>query len=356
MDKKLSIKISIISFLLLLHVVVGHSVNVFYDKTGDNTVWFIENLFSTRLVKIIIPIFFFISSYLFFLNFDSPQKINLKKFKEKIIKRLGTLGKPYFFWCTFWFLFMIILQIIPKTSIFFTTKLYQLSLWKQFWNLYLEPIEYPFWFIRELLLYIIISPLLYFLVKQLKFYIIILLFIFSIFKYSLFNVFEIDIYRIHMLVYYCLGIFCAINKTDLSIRLNLFFQIVLIIIGFSLCILLIYFDINNQNNQLWYIVLISNITTIVGVISVWSLYDYLDNKFDFKYKEIYSYGFIIYATHGIPILLLKEATVAILHPSKWQLLGLYIFNFTITIITCLYFGKMLKKKLPRFYQFVTGNR
>ena len=355
MDKKLSLKISIISFFLLLHVVVGHSVNVVYDAAGDNTVWFIENFISSRLVKIIIPIFFFISSYLFFLNFKVNEKLNLKIFKDKIVKRLSTLGIPYLFWCTFWFVFMCFLQVIPQLSSFFPTLLFDLSPWKQFWNLYLEPINYPFWFIRELLLYVIITPILYLMVKYLKLYILLLFFLISIFKMSLFTVFEIDIYRYHMLVYYMLGIYCAINKVNLTINLKLPLLIFLLFLGFSLCALLIYFDLNYQIN-LWYVNLISNITTIVGVISFWSLYDHLNNRFHFKNHEIFSYGFIIYATHGIPILLLKQAIISFLNPTKWQLLFYYILTFIIIILSCLFFGIIMKKFMPKLYSFTTGNR
>ncbi|RYF99011.1 MAG: hypothetical protein EOO02_17780 [Chitinophagaceae bacterium] len=114
MDKSLSVKLSVISFFLLCMVVMAHSFNV--EPGGSQTqqwVWYIETFLSTKFIKFVIPLFAFISGYLFFYDWNSEQRFEPEVFKRKIIKRLRTLGVPYVFWCTFWFVFLFVFQMLP---------------------------------------------------------------------------------------------------------------------------------------------------------------------------------------------------------------------------------------------------
>lgn len=355
MDKRLSIKISIISFFLLLFVVVNHAVNIQYSEAGQNTVWFIETLISYQLSKVMIPSFFFISSYLFFISMDKSWKFDLAIFREKIAKRIKTLAVPYIFWCTFWFLFLYVLQIVPAMKPYFSTPLYGMSTWQQIWNLYIEPLNYPFWFIRELLLYVFISPVLFLVVKYLKGFSLLILFSLAAFSFSVFTIWDVDIYRYHMLFYYCLGIYCAVNRLSLKISTPLAISILLLLVFVGLCIGMIYIDLRLDAKQ-WYFKLLSNITTLIGCVSMWSLYDHLDSRYSFKYHKVFAYGFIIYATHGIPILLLKEGFVSVFQPDGLISLLFYFASIALTILGCIFFGMLFKKMAPNLYSVVTGSR
>ena len=355
MDNKLSVKISAISFYLLLFVVVNHSVNIEYRPAGDNTVWFIENLISYKLSKVMIPTFFFISGFLFFLNIDVNEKFSFKPFKVKIAKRMKTLAIPYFFWCTVWFVFLYLVQMLPALKVFFSSPLHQMTLFEKFWNLYLEPINYPFWFIRELLLYVIVTPILFLLTKYLKLFSLLLFFILAAVSFSLFTFWKVDIYRFHMLFYYCLGIYCAVNKVSLKVSVSKLLLALMLFAFVALCAALIYID-KNYNADLWYFKLGSNLVTLLGCGAMLVLYDYLDNRYNFSYKKIFAYGFIIYATHGIPILLFKEAFVSIFKPNDWESLLFYFVSIITIVATCIGFGMIFRKISPTFYAVVTGNR
>lgn len=358
MDKRLSLKFSTISFLLLMMVVVGHAVNIKYTPDGIGYgVWFFENVVSDKFTKVVIPIFFFISAYLFFLNVN-PDTISVNTFKEKIGKRMKTLLIPYLFWCTIWFAFVYIIQLHPAIGIYFGEPIHTLPKWKQFWLLYLEPVNYQFWFIRELLLYVLITPLLFLAVKHLKWFFLVFLYAMAAYSLSVFTVWNIDIYRYHMIFYYSLGIYCAINKVSLSLAfIPTFIQVLLVSLFVFLCCVLLWLDVNVVPDYgIWYNRLYLNLISMIGCVGLWAIYDTLDQKFDFKYYQIYSFAFIIYACHGVPILLLKEALVAVLAPSPLARLLLYFATILFTIIMCVGFGKLFKKYLPKGYQLVTGNR
>nr|WP_299343586.1 acyltransferase family protein [Allomuricauda sp.] len=354
MDKRLSVKISLVSFFLLLYVVFAHSYNISFEENADNYVWFIQNWISFGLSDIIIPIFFFISGYLFFLSFDINKNLDWNAFKTKITKRMHTLGKPYLFWCIFWFAFVYILQLIPALQPFFPNPLYDMSLAEQFWNMLLEPINYPFWFIRELLLYVLITPFIYLTVKYLKFYVIIALFIAALFDTSIVTLFEVDMYKYYMMAYFIFGAYCAMYKVSLKTNMNKYLIYFLILIWIVSSAIAKYFELYYQ--EAWAIRLLADLSALIGCIAMWGLYDLMDKTRQFKFHDIFTYGFFIYATHGVPILFLKKIFDAFFDLTDYQLLLLYLVNFVITAAICLVFGYYLKKIAPRFYFFSTGNR
>ncbi|TGV03953.1 acyltransferase family protein [Flavivirga rizhaonensis] len=353
MDKKLSTKISILSFFLLLFVVVIHCYNIEYNNSGNNEVWFIENLISNGYLEFVVPTFFFISGYLFFLSFDLNNN-NKLLFKSKLFKRLKTLGVPYLFWCTFWFLFIYLLQIIPLLKSYFSSPLHEMNLFNQFSNLILEPINYQFWFIRELLLYFLISPLIFILLKYFKYYFLPIIFLLASFKTSIFTIAEIDIFKYGMIVYFIFGAYCSLYKVNLTLKLNKYLALLLLLLWISISTIAKYYELFIVND--WKIILLSDVGALLGCIAIWSLYDIIEDKIQFKSHEVFSYGFFIYATHGIPLLLLKKVETAFFILDDKKLFILYFINFLITTVFIILIAKFLKKTFPKFYFFTTGNR
>ena len=72
MDKEMSNKIRILSFYSIFMVVVCHAYNLtnLAIEREKDVVYYIEYLFALELSNIFIPMFFFISGYLFFANHD----------------------------------------------------------------------------------------------------------------------------------------------------------------------------------------------------------------------------------------------------------------------------------------------
>lgn len=355
MTEKLSIKITIISFALMLGVVLAHATNISFDTENKGIVWFIQHLYLEKLSNIIVTTFFFISGFLFFMSINIKNSVKLNEFKAKINKRLKTLGIPYVFWCIFWFLFIYIIQFLPYIKDSFSLPLHQMSFFQKFYNLILEPINYQFWFLRELILYVLISPLLYIIIKYLKYYVLIFLFIASLFSTSLIAPFGVSIYKFLMLFFFLLGAYVALNNIRLSFKVKhsvvfLMFFSWIILSGFMLYLEAYFIEIS------WVTKLIKNLLILLGCFSCWLLYDVLDKKFNFKYKSIYAFGFFIYAVHGIPILILKKAVLSYFSLSQIQLIALYFFSFIFITILCIVIAYLLKIYIPKLYYLSTGNR
>lgn len=355
MNEKLSIKITIISFLLLLGVVLAHATNIDYNADNIDALWFSQQLYLDKLSNVIVTTFFFISGYLFFLSFKDKKDVTASDFKDKIQKRMKTLFVPYLFWCFLWFFVIYFIQFIPYIAATTELPLHKMSSSQQLYNLILEPINYPFWFIRELILFVIISPLLYLIIKYGKLYLLAFLFIMSLFSTSIITVLNVSIFKYLMLFFFLTGAYFAINS--IPMKLNIKPRIVYFML-FSWIILefvLLFLEVNYIEKS-WITKLMTNLLIILGCISCWSFYDVLDAKYDFKYNKIYTYGFFIYATHGIPIIFFKKFIISKMGFTGYQLFLFYLFTFALIASLCLLLGTLTKKILPKFYNFSTGNR
>lgn len=112
------------------------------------------------------PLFFFISGYLFFKGADFNRDVYVRKLKS----RCRSLLVPYVFWNLVVILLRFLVQVFLSDMTSGTNKLiadYSLSDWLDcFWCCDGSmPICFPFWFIRNLMILVIVSPLIYYLTK-----------------------------------------------------------------------------------------------------------------------------------------------------------------------------------------------
>ena len=129
------------------------------------------------LTEICVPLFFIISGYLFFLN--TPDKPDLKWFSGKYKSRFFTLIIPYLIANIIaWGCYFFAMKEVPSmVSGFFGDS------WKDplyiFWT---GPINLSLWFIRELIVVVLLSPLVYLLVRYLSWWGVLVLGVLWVFK------------------------------------------------------------------------------------------------------------------------------------------------------------------------------
>ena len=177
--------ITILRFPLLAGVVVIHGViiSAILKQGGDNidlpVAMFTESLLSRSVFGICVPLFFFISGYLFFLKCD---EFGWKLYKEKLRKRFRSLFIPYVIYtCLAITLFGILQVIMPQMQSGAHIPIKDWSIWdfvhNGLWRYGDEGIPFigPFWFLRNLMVIVVISPLIYWFIRYTRFYGIILL-------------------------------------------------------------------------------------------------------------------------------------------------------------------------------------
>lgn len=352
----LSSKLKAISFLMMVLVVFIHSHNLDININSKNLSmekgfnFFIQNFISRGIAEIAVPMFFIISGYLFFLSMKSGK---VAEFLPKLKKRTRTLVTPYLLWSIFGILFFLVLQSISISKPFFNNELIcEYSLTQILSRIFINPIPHQFWFIRDLIVLVSLSPILFLLIKYSKLFIII-----TFFATWTFSVNYI-IFTSGSLFFFALGAYLGVNKIDIQKKLinNYYFTFTIswILLVFAKTTLIY----SNSENQ--YLIRSLNILSImIGLLAIWFLYDKIFKDKDISQSKIYylfQFNFFLYAFHEPTLTILKKASYYFLGQSQIASLTIYFTTAIITIALSLLIGNFTKKTIPMFYSLITGKR
>ena len=356
MNKYLSIKLKIISFILIILVVFLHSNNLVVTLGAESTELdkgyssFIQNFISFGLARIAVPLFFSISGYLFFLNMNGSAS----EFFSKFIKRSKTVVIPYLFWSV-WSLFVyLILQSIPQLTNFFTRKhVINYSILEYADAIFLNPIAYQLWFMRDLFLLIILSPIIYYLLKYFKSFTVLFFFIVWVCDTNL------EIMSSEALLFFVLGGYFAILKKELIFTVYTKNAIAYSCLWLAIVLIKTILVFSGHANDVYFI-LAHKISVVVGVWCIWILYDYLfaakDLERKFKFEWLFSFSFFIYVFHEPALAFIKKALLFMLGKGEATSLAIYFITPAIVIFMSICIGFYLKKIAPKFYSIITGGR
>ncbi len=148
----------------------GVNVNILHEYSCpiyDTTSYF----FSELIGRIAVPLFFFISGFLFFYR---SKEFSLSVYRHKLKNRGRSILLPYLFWNLMIISYSILIQTIPglSSSTNQLMDMHSLTDWLDaFWSINGGcPICYQFWFLRDLIVMILFSPLIYILVKYFRWF------------------------------------------------------------------------------------------------------------------------------------------------------------------------------------------
>lgn len=343
-----SIKIKVLSFIAIMMVLYIHAV----FKEADNypIAYYIQDFFAFSGISIVAnPTFFAISGFLFFNNID-----NVKSCFPRICKRVKTLLIPYVIWNLIFVLWYIILFIIPGTSSYVNSNIFR-EIWgngiiQTFYALFVKPVAFQLWFLRDLLLYVIISPLFYLCIKRIP----------KVFLSSLFFLGSLAIIllpseiKIWGAFFFAIGGYIAIHS---SLE-NITHKITKPIIIFT-C-LFIY--LNNALIRPLDIIPLDGLDIIVelsGLIVLWAGYNYTvktSTKLIKRISELGNYSFFIYLFHEPFFNIIKKIGLKFLGVNEYSLILLYLINPFIMAVSAILVANFLKKLMPNMYSILVGGR
>lgn len=355
MNKYLSDKLKAIGFTLMVMIIFFHSYNLLMlnsgtIKRGYNS--FIQDLISRGVTEIAVPLFFIISGYLFFLSIKNGS---ISEFLSKYRKRIKTLILPYVLWSIYGILFYLILQSISFTKPFFSKGfIVDYSFTQLLTKIFLKPLTFQFWFIRDLIMLVLLSPILYYLIKYLRIYLILIFFFTWIYG------FDYLIFTNASIFFFSIGGLLSIKNINIqNYNLNskylifsfVFVWLVLLITKTSLV------HINFENELLINILHKSSI--IIGVISIWFLYDHFYKNIDISKTKVYTlfqYSFFLYAFHEPLLQLIIKGFGYFLGQSELALFLIYISTTILIIFVSISIGHYAKRFVPKYYYLLTGGR
>ncbi len=306
---------------------------------------YIFNLISGGICRVAVPLFFFISGYLFFLG--GGIKVD---YKQKFKRRFFSLWVPYILWNTLYLLFFAIGQSLFPSLLSGNNKLISnftvINYLEVYWNIIggLFPMNGPFWFLRDLIVVSLFAPIIHWCIKRTKGLIILLLLILWVFNIG--TVGTWGVIRIDGFLFFSIGAYLSIYQKPFAFELRDKY-IILLAITFTLSL------IGSLFNSIFIKAII-----LIGIFFVPSLVLLLQNKFGLKAnKFLSSLNFFIYAFHGLPLTFLGKLIIRALDLSwDWQFVILYFTLPILIILLGLLFYFILDKTMPRVLNIFIGKR
>jgi surface polysaccharide O-acyltransferase-like enzyme len=169
LDQESSQRLNLLRFPLIVGVVfihayptyAGYANGVIGTRQNNFLIEFVRNLISQGFAMTAVPLFFLVSGYLFFVGFDFSKEEYLKKLRS----RTKTLLIPFLFWNIATLLLIALAQAIPATKVFFSGEGAPIASYRIYdylsaiFGIGRLPISFQFWFVRDLMLLVLLTPI-----------------------------------------------------------------------------------------------------------------------------------------------------------------------------------------------------
>ena len=318
---------------------------------------YLSLLLTDILFSIRVPLFFFISGILFFHNIKSFTR---DTYSRKIKNRFHTIFLPYLFWSFIAMLLYLSIEIIfpnislgsKKAILDYTPFDFIRSLWVVPSKLstdivYTVPMVFQFWFLRDLLVAMLLSPLVFYSIRYFKHYYLILLF-----ALAFLNIIpNTPGFKVLSFFFFSFGAYFSINKTNVIQTFDRFYSFSgWVALALTICLLL---SVGSE----WY----TPVYTLYSLICIAFIFSFTGKKIKAgRWKPIQfltAAVFFIYASHGFITSFAVKILPNLLSLNKdWQLCLLFIGIPAFVVYICALSFHFSKKYFPRFTAFITGGR
>lgn len=325
MNKLDSSVISVLRFPLIVGVVCIHC------GMGGR---FLQYLLGGICAKLSVPIFLLISGYLFFRegSYELTKELWISKFK----KRIFSLLVPYLLW-------NFIGYIIYAIKIGFDFE----DLFHSFWVIDIpgrsgsSPIDGPLWYVRNLMIMVVISPIISYMMKYTKWYLILIMTILWIIQIPPFN-------KGIGIAFYFFSLGGYLRMFDYHVE-NLQRYAKYLIIAYPIYV--IYAFLMQSNSDSWDFQL--GILLGIGAIFSLTIHFIKCGSENCKFTKILSEtSFFIYCLHDLLLQFLKPFFSEILGTGDLA----YISLIVVDIALCLGFFYVLKRISPKVTSLLMGGR
>jgi hypothetical protein len=347
-------RIQLLRYPLIVGIVFLHSYALDLSMQGHLIVttgfwFFIQTLTAKSITMVNVPIYFTMSAYLLYVSFSLTSDFYLKVIRS----RFQSLIVPFFFW-NFCILiaYALLLSIPAIESLFAQTRVPPLDQWGFFKCIDLlvgltgNPINFQFWFIRDLFILIMFSPLIFLIIRKTS----------SVFLLCL------------LAIWFLVPIFYPGIETEVEAFLFFFLGAWLAMKGFVLeavdrvgpalfggFICLAALDSICDSYQYGFIV--SKVCILFGVPSIYWVIGKVRGKMEKRLKILAAASFFVYATHE-PFGTLIKKMIYKFSPLLNDFLSMLLFFLIPIIVTVICTSAFLisRKFFPRFTSVVTGHR
>ena len=313
-----------------------------------------------------VPVYFFISGYVFFLGID---KFTPNIYVKKIKNRVYTLLIPFIIWNLPDIIMGLGKYALNGVSSFqtfglevnFTLKNILSCFWQYNGELLVPitadgekiisaspfPINTPLWFIRDLIVVVLFTPIINCIIKRTKFLFIIILAMLSFIP-------NLHIPFLSAFLYFSIGAYLSISNRNMVEQFGRLFKISMIIYPlFSLLIIIAtkcgfgtILHIFKQINVFGFLIFAYNVSIFI-----------LKNTKIRAGKILPQASFFIYVTHALFFSRITKVLFMLINPENGiETIFTYTLSVVFTILFLLSVFVFMKKYTPQILQFVTGRK
>lgn len=371
--------------IVIVHIFMNDGITIQgneYTWSEDSVVGIVINLVKSFLSVQSVPIYYFISGYVFYLGF----KLTKESYFKKLRNRSKSLFTPYILWNTLAIIFMLI-PLLPGLGNLFPSintedpvNMDLPTLLSMYWesgtssilnyNVPVEqaymsfPIDGPMWFVRDLMIVAITTPIVYLILRRVGKWFPIAL---GAVWFCLPNI-DAEHNHIYQIVtaylFFSWGGLMSIKNKDMIIEFKKYkkcsfitYPVVAILIFISIYAFGDATEVMNNGIHGW-LAYIKNIAILSGLPFAYNLAVVLIEKYDIKLAPyLTSASFFIYAGHIIIIPYIIKLVGVILVPDT-GFKALLLFILTTIIVVGLLLGTYmgLKRVAPCILKPFTGGR
>lgn len=351
-----AIRFPLIVLVVFIHGLPVTSNSIYNWDLWDTKLYYtISEAIKSDIGAIAVPCFFLISGYFFFRKMNSWS---WGFYKKQLTNRVTTLLIPYIIWNLAFILFPLVRYYTLGSSgdgFYDNHTLIQNTNWIQLmWavpgNGFSYPMNFPLWYLRDLICMSLISPLFYLLFKYTRGWGLLFLFTFYLAYGG-----NIPGFSTTALLFFGAGAYWGIQKENLLVRFHKYRTIFYLTSFVLLCIL---FGLRLGQYDQMYISLVIHLFCLFGVISTINATNRLYEKTRIIQclLKLSPTVFFIYVTHGGYIIGFIRG-IYFHTPLSYTWMGLLLSYFLIvgtTLCVCIAIYYVLYKISPRMLFFLTG--
>ncbi len=218
--------------------------------------------------------------------------------------------------------------------------------------LVLDPVPYQLWFVRDLMMFVLLSPVIYFLIRNFRAIVLI-----SCLGLWLADV-NLVLFRSQSLLFYAFGAIMAIHYKDRAVSQKSSRYGLVLMLWVALIAVKTYLNYKMTGYE-DLTDLLHKAGIILGILAVNAVYDRFYDNIRIYYernKPVFSYTFFIFASHEPILTIIKKSLFYFTGFSTFSFLMIYLISPVFTLLICLFTAKIAKSKLPAFYSLLTGGR
>ncbi len=343
-DQDVSKRIDVLRLILIFLIVLAHGARLLTGLVPglESGTRFVISVFNDNVTHAAIPLFFIISGFLFLRKFDLSVPAYLTMCRKKLL----SIFIPYLLFNLIWVLW---LYFVGSIEMFGSRSfLIQEGILTELFGLGTVPVNYPLWFLRDLLIVFVVSPVFLVFYKEAPLIGMIVMFLLwtacsGTGSFSFYG---------NAFAFYVGGL---LSRYDINLKNSGFLDKYVYPAFVIFTTIMIFHERLGIAASSYYFLFKCNM--LVGVLFFWCLsrYPFIKNN---RFLHIgATYSFFIYLTHE-PTLSITQTTIL----SRFQPGGTVtqvVYFFATAVVTMIFLGgvgAILSRIVPGVYAVATGSR